>query len=157
MTALPKGEPKNKKPLLPGEVSAKLTERSCFDFLGGDILNYNKKLIPRAKELRKEMTPQERHLWYDFLRDYPVKIYKQKVIDNFIVDFYCHQAKLIIELDGSQHYTEEGLKYDEERTNILSRYNLEVIRFSNYEVDNSFEAVCKIIDNTIKQAFSVTT
>ena len=118
---------------------------------------YNKKLIPRAKELRKEMTPQERHLWYDFLRDYPVKIYKQKVIDNFIVDFYCHQAKLIIELDGSQHYTEEGLKYDEERTNILSRYNLEVIRFSNYEVDNSFEAVFKIIDNTIKQAFSVTT
>lgn len=117
---------------------------------------YNKKLIPRAKELRKEMTPQERHLWYDFLRQYPVKIYKQKVIDNFIVDFYCHQAKLIIELDGSQHYTEEGLKYDEERTNILSSYNLEVIRFSNYEVDNSFESVCKIIDNTIKQAISVT-
>ncbi len=111
---------------------------------------YNKKLIPRAKKLRKEMTPQERHLWYDFLRQYPVKIYKQKVIDNFIVDFYCHQAKLVIELDGSQHYTEDGLKYDEARTNILKSYTLEVIRFSNYEVDNNFEEVCRIIDNTIK-------
>jgi len=118
---------------------------------------YNKKLIPRAKELRKEMTPQERHLWYDFLRDYPVKIYKQKVIDNFIVDFYCHQAKLVIELDGSQHYTPEGLAYDKERTSILNSYSLEVIRFSNYEVDNNFEEVCKMTDNTIKHALSVTT
>lgn len=66
------------------------------------------------------MTRQERHLWYDFLQDYPVKIYKQKVIDNFIVDFYCHSAKLVIELDGSQHYTEEGLANDEERTKILN-------------------------------------
>lgn len=69
-------------------------------------MQYNKNLIPRAKELRKDMTKQERHLWYDFLRFYPVKIYKQKVIDNFIVDFYCHKAKLVIELDGSQHYTD---------------------------------------------------
>ena len=113
-------------------------------------MNYNNKLISRAKELRKEMTPQERHLWYDFLRYYPIKIYKQKVIDNFIVDFYCHQSKLIIEVDGSQHYTEEGLGYDEERTNILNTYNIEVIRFSNYEVDNNFEEVCKMIDDTIK-------
>ena len=68
------------------------------------MLDYNKKLLPFAKELRKEMTKQERHLWYDFLRYYSVKIYKQKVIDNFIVDFYCHKARLVIELDGSQHY-----------------------------------------------------
>ena len=113
-------------------------------------MNYNKNLISRAKELRKEMTPQERHLWYDFLRHYPIKIYKQKVIDNFIVDFYCNQSKLVIELDGSQHYTEEGLGYDEERTNILNGYDLEVIRFSNYEVDNNFEEVCRMIDDIIK-------
>ena len=145
--ALPEGEPKAKKPLLLGEVDAEQTERLI---LGGFNLNYNNKLISRARELRKEMTPQERHLWYDFLRHYPIKIYKQKVIDNFIVDFYCYQAKLIIELDGSQHYTEEGLGYDEERTNILNTYNIEVIRFSNYEVDNNFEEVCKMIDDTIK-------
>lgn len=96
------------------------------------------------------MTPQERHLWYDFLRYYPIKIYKQRVIDNFIVDFYCHQAKLIIELDGSQHYSEEGLVYDKERSNILNSYNLKIIRFSNYEVDNNFEEVCTTINNIIK-------
>lgn len=113
-------------------------------------MNYNKNLISRAKELRKTMTPQEKHLWYDFLRYYPIKIYKQRVIDNFIVDFYCHQAKLIIELDGNQHYSEEGLIYDKERTNILNSYNLKVIRFSNYEVDNNFEEVCTTINNIIK-------
>lgn len=96
------------------------------------------------------MTPQERHLWYDFLRHYPIKIYKQRVIDNFIVDFYCHQAKLIIELNGSQHYSEEGLAYDKERSNVLNSYNLKVIRFSNYEVDNNFEELCKTINNIIK-------
>lgn len=113
-------------------------------------MKYNKNLISRAKELRKNMTPQERHLWYDFLRYYPIKIYKQRVIDNFIVDFYCHQAKLIIELDGSQHYSEEGLVYDKERSNILNSYNLKIIRFSNYEVDNNFEEVCTTINNIIK-------
>jgi len=113
-------------------------------------LKYNKNLISRAKELRKNMTPQERHLWYDFLRHYPIKIYKQRVIDNFIVDFYCHQAKLIIELNGSQHYSEEGLAYDKERSNVLNSYNLKVIRFSNYEVDNNFEELCKTINNIIK-------
>ena len=113
------------------------------------MVNYNNKLTPRAKRLRKEMTRQERHLWYDFLRYYFVKIYKQKVIDNFIVDFYCHSAKLIIELDGSQHYTEKGLAYDEERTKILNAYNLEVIRFSNSEIDTNFSGVCKLIDDTL--------
>ncbi len=68
-------------------------------------LEYNKKLIPRAKELRKNMTKQENHLWYDFLRIYPVRFQRQKTIDNYIADFYCHKAKLIIELDGSQHFT----------------------------------------------------
>ena len=113
-------------------------------------MNYNKKLIPRAKELRKKMTSQEKHLWYDFLRYFPIKIYKQKVIDNFIVDFYCHKVKLVIEVDGSQHYTVEGMAYDNERTNILNSYDLEVIRFSNNEIDYNFEEVCEMIDNIIK-------
>ncbi|MEG2583505.1 MAG: endonuclease domain-containing protein [Oscillospiraceae bacterium] len=115
------------------------------------MLNYNGKLIPRAKDLRKEMTPQEKHLWYDFLRYYPVKIYKQKVIDNFIVDFYCTKAKLVIELDGSQHYTEDGIIYDKKRTKILNAYGLTVIRFSNSEVDKNFNGVCEMIDRKIKE------
>lgn len=113
-------------------------------------LPYNKKLIPRAKQLRKDMTKQERHLWYDFLSKYPVRFQRQKTISGFIVDFYCHSAKLVIELDGSQHYSEEGLAYDEERTKILNTYNLEVIRFSNRDVDTNFNGVCKTIDDKIK-------
>ncbi len=91
----------------------------------------NNKMLERAKELRREMTPQERKLWYMFLRDYPVKFYKQRIIESFIADFYCHAAKLVIELDGSQHYDEQGLAYDAERTAIIEGYGLEVLRFSN--------------------------
>ena len=105
----------------------------------------NNKLLVRAKELRKEMTPQERHLWYDFLRDYPVKIYKQRIIDSFIADFYCASARLIIELDGSQHFTEAGMLRDKARTEIMERYGLKVIRFTNHEVDTQFDAVCNMI------------
>ncbi len=72
-------------------------------------LKYNGKLIPRAKDLRKNATRQENHLWYDFLRTFPVRFQRQKAIDGFIADFYCHKARLIIELDGSQHYTDDGL------------------------------------------------
>jgi very-short-patch-repair endonuclease len=113
------------------------------------MLDYNKKLLPFAKELRKEMTKQERHLWYDFLRYYSVKIYKQKVIDNFIVDFYCHKARLVIELDGSQHYYEDGLAYDNERTRVLNAYGLNIIRFSNNDIDKNFTGVCEQIHNYI--------
>ena len=111
---------------------------------------YNRLLIMRAKELRKNMTPQERHLWYDFLSKYPVRFQRQKSIDNFIADFYCFKAKLIIELDGSQHYTDEGLARDNERTAILTSYGLEVIRFSNSDLDKNFYGVCEHIDNIVK-------
>jgi len=111
----------------------------------------NNKLLTAAKKLRIEMTPHEKHLWYDFLRYYPIKIYKQRIIDNFIADFYCHQAKLIIELDGSQHYTEKGKSHDEERTKILNRYGLHVLRFSNLDIDNNFDGVCLMIEKTIKE------
>ncbi len=114
-------------------------------------LTYNKKLIPLAKELRHNMTKQEKHLWYDFLCKYPIRFQRQKPIDNFIADFYCHKAKLVVELDGNQHYTDEGLKYDGDRSDVLARYNLEVIRFSNMDVDQNFAAVCEAIDEKVKE------
>ena len=111
----------------------------------------NNKLLEKARILRQDMTRHEKHLWYDFLRYYPIKIYKQRIIDNFIVDFYCHQARLVIELDGSQHYTPEGKSYDEARTEVLEKYGLRVIRFSNLDIDERFEGVCYVIDKTIKE------
>ncbi len=102
----------------------------------------NHKLLDRAKELRRELTPQERHLWYDFLQKYPVKVYKQRIIDSFIADFYCASARLVIEVDGSQHFTHDGLQRDAARTELIERYGLLVVRFTNHEVDTQFEAVC---------------
>ena len=111
----------------------------------------NNSLLENAKSLRKNMTRQEKHLWYDFLSHYPIKIYKQRIIDNYIADFYCHQARLVIELDGSQHYTPDGKSYDQERTAVLNEYGLLVLRFTNIDVDNHFEGVCYLIDKTIKE------
>ena len=113
-------------------------------------LPYKSTLISRAKELRKQATPQENHLWYDFLRSYPVRFQRQKTIDSFIADFYCHAAKLVIEIDGSQHYEQQGQAYDRERTAILEHYGLEVLRFSNHDINTSFRAVCEQIDNAVK-------
>lgn len=110
----------------------------------------NNKMLPIAKKLRKDMTPQERKLWYLFLQRYPVKIYRQRIIESFIVDFYCYAAKLVIEIDGSQHYTEQGLAYDKERTAILQQYGLTVIRFSNHEINTQFSEVCNVIDREIQ-------
>ena len=101
-------------------------------------LPYQKKLIPRAQELRKKATKQENHLWYDFLHNYPVRFQRQKTIDSFIADFYCHEARLVIELDGSQHYDEQGLAYDKERSAIFAEYGVKVVRFSNLEVEKNF-------------------
>ena len=110
----------------------------------------NNKLLEQARELRRAMTPQERHLWYDYLQQYPVKIYKQRIIDNFIVDFYCHKARLIIEVDGAGHYTHEGRAYDLARTKALENYGLHVMRISDREVEEQFDRVCQIIDDAIK-------
>ena len=96
------------------------------------------------------MTKEERHLWYDFLRTYPVRFLRQKVIGNYIADFYCHKAKLIIEIDGSQHYTEEGRQKDEFRTEILEGYDLKVIRFTNRQISTNFRDVCEYIDAAVK-------
>ena len=108
-------------------------------------------LLDNARSLRQNMTPQEKHLWYDFLRHYPIKIYKQKIISHYIVDFYCHSAKLVIELDGSQHYNPEAREYDRQRSEELAELGIEVIRFTNFEVDKTFEGVCYVIDKTIRE------
>ena len=113
---------------------------------------HNKNMTANAKVLRKNMTKEERHLWYDFLKNYPVRFLRQKVIDNYIVDFYCHKARLIIELDGSQHFEEKGLLKDKIRTNKIESRNLVVIRIPNNEVNKNFEGVCLYIDNTVKES-----
>jgi len=95
------------------------------------------------------MTPHERKLWYLFLRNYPIKIYKQRIIGNFIVDFYCASAKLVIELDGSQHYEPQGIAYDTERSAYLEALGLKVLRFSNRDVDRNFYEVCDQIHTVI--------
>ena len=100
------------------------------------------------------MTREERHLWYDFLRDYPVKVYRQRSVDWFIADFYCSRAHLVIEIDGGQHYTSEGQAYDTERSAVLQNYNLTVIRVSNADVDQNFSGVCAFIDRRIKEELS---
>ena len=96
------------------------------------------------------MTPQERHLWYDFLRCYPVKVYKQRIIGPYIVDFYCASAKLVIEIDGSQHYDEQGRRYDEVRTAYLESLGLRVVRYSNADINVRFQGVCEDIDLRIR-------
>ncbi len=113
-------------------------------------LDYNNKNIPLAKNLRKNATPEENHLWYDFLSNYEVRFQRQKAIDNFIADFYCHKAKLIIEIDGFRHFTEEGKQRDEFRTEKLEEYGLKGIRFSNHQINTNFQNVCRYIDNTVK-------
>ncbi len=111
----------------------------------------NKKLLPVARKLRKNMTPQEKQLWYQFLSKHQLRWYRQRIIGNFIADFYCPQIKLVIELDGSQHYSDEGLSYDENRTKIINEHGIEVIRISNTEIDSNFINVCSYINEEIKK------
>jgi len=97
------------------------------------------------------MSPWERKLWYDFLRNYPVKIRRQSPIGNYIVDFYCAQAKLVIELDGGGHYTAEQIEKDKIRTDYLESIGLTVLRICNLDINKNFYGVCEYIDYTIKQ------
>ena len=101
--------------------------------------------------LRKNMTKEEKHLWYDFLRTYPVRFSRQKVLGKYIADFYCATARLVVELDGSGHYTEQGKLYDEERTAFLKMYGITVIRISNYKIHNDFKGACNYIDSEVKR------
>jgi len=115
---------------------------------------HNKKLVPFARRLRRNMTKEERHLWYDFLRTYPVRFSRQKVLGKYIVDFYSAQAKLVVELDGSQHYTDTGEMSDFYRSEFLLGYDLRVMHFSNKEVNENFTGVCHRIDYAVKQSLS---
>ena len=114
------------------------------------MFHYDHTNVRKARYLRREMTPWERKLWYCFLKDYPIRFQRQKCIDNYIVDFYCHQAKLVVELDGGGHYNEQSQKYDEERTKILESYGLKVLRFCNFDIDKNFYGVCTVIDEEVK-------
>lgn len=106
----------------------------------------------RAQGLRKDATKEERHLWYDFLRGYPIQFKRQAVFGNYIVDFYCPQVKLAIELDGSQHYEEEKQEYDRQRTKSLEKtYGVTLLRFPNSDINQHFEGVCQEIERHIKR------
>ena len=111
---------------------------------------HNKELTPLAKQLRSEMTKEERHLWYDFLRGYSPRFVRQKVVGRYILDFYCDAAGLAIELDGSQHYEAAGQLHDAQRTEYLEGFGIRVLRFSNLDVMQHFEGVCRVIDNAVK-------
>ena len=100
------------------------------------------------------MTKEEKHLWYDFLNTYPIRFSRQKVIGKYIVDFYCAEAKLVIELDGAGHYTEEAKQYDEERTAFLEKYGLTVIRIPNTNINKNFRGVCEYISHIVEQSSS---
>ena len=114
-------------------------------------LPYNLDLVTKARELRKNMTPTEKKLWYGYLRSFKFRVLRQRPIAFFIVDFYCAALKLVIEVDGDSHFTEAGQAYDAERTSILEGYGLKVIRFTNDEVLHDFEAVCDRLDREIPQ------
>ena len=115
---------------------------------------HSKALVTPAKNLRKQMTKEERHLWYDYLRSYTPRFLRQKILGKYIVDFYCPAAKTVIELDGSQHYTATGLEKDSQRTTYLAQYDITVIRIPNNEVMYNFRSVCEYIDLHIKQSLS---
>ena len=109
----------------------------------------SRQLVPLARELRKNMTPQERDLWYKYLRNHPLKFTRQKVLGKYIADFYCASAKLVIELDGSQHYEEKGLEADRERTDFLKSYGIRVLRIPNNAVTKNLRGVCDYIDGIL--------
>ena len=103
----------------------------------------NTNLTPNAQKLRKSMTKEERKLWYDFLKTLPVTVNRQKPIGKYIVDFYCAEKKMVIELDGSQHYEDEGKAADEKRDAELSSLGFSVVRYTNREINRNFNGVCE--------------
>ena len=113
---------------------------------------YNNRLKSNAQNLRKEMTKEERHLWYDFLKSLPIPVKRQKIVGNYILDFYVPRNKIAVELDGSQHYEEEGRNKDHERDEYLNSMGIKVLRYSNYDVNKNFEGVCGDILNNLKLA-----
>ena len=117
------------------------------------MYSYNKKLIANAQELRRNMTAEERHLWYDFLKMLPIPVKRQKNIENYILDFYIPSAKLAIEIDGRQHKLPEHLEQDRIRDEFLNGSGIAVVRYSNDDIRNRFQAVAKDILNRLGLGF----
>ena len=113
----------------------------------------NDKRKQYARELRTNGTKEENTLWYQYLRMYPVRFRRQCVLDQYIVDFYCSKARLVIELDGSQHYEQDGLAHDVQRTQFLESLGLKVLRFSNTDVNQQLSSVCQQIDYEVQQRY----
>ena len=113
---------------------------------------YTKELKPHAQELRRNMTKEERRLWYDFLKSLPVSVKRQKIIGSYIADFYIPSDKLVIELDGSQHYSDEGKDYDAERDAYMASLGVTVLRYSNADISENFTGVCEDILTHIKSS-----
>ena len=117
-------------------------------------LPYNKNLFQKARDLRNRTTPEENKLWYQYLAKSHIRFLRQKPIDNYILDFYCPEKKIGIEIDGSQHYTEEGVQYDKIRTEILNQYKITIIRFTNEDIRKNFIGVCEYIEGILNNAES---
>ena len=113
---------------------------------------HNPKLGGNARTLRRNMTKEERHLWYDFLKELPVMVHRQKVIGKYIVDFYVAQSKLVIEIDGSQHYEHNGQRTDQERDTYLNALGMQVLRYSNADINYRFDGGCQDIWNRVFDA-----
>lgn len=117
-------------------------------------LPYNKNIKDNARRLRSNMTEEEGKLWYQYLRSYPVRFMRQRIVDSCILDFYCASCRLGIELDGSQHYTDSGMGHDEARTKLLNAYGITIIRFTNQMMRNEFGVVCREIDSKVQELMS---
>ncbi len=100
----------------------------------------------RSQALRKNATDEEKQLWYRYLKNYPIQWYRQRIIGNYIADFYCKKLKIVIELDGSQHYEETTMEYDRARTAYFQSQGIEVIRFTNTDIQKNLRGVCDYID-----------
>ncbi len=114
-------------------------------------MEQHKKMLSRSQDLRKRMTTEENTLWYRFLRKYPLQFKRQYVVGNYIVDFFCYKARLIVELDGSQHCDPAGIEYDQKRTAFLESQGYQVVRISNLDVVRRFSSVCEAIDRIARQ------
>ena len=114
-----------------------------------------KELRERSQVLRKQMTKEERHLWYDYLKSYPVQFKRQYPIGCYIVDFYCYRGRLVVELDGAQHCEPSAVAYDRKRTEYLRQKGLYVLRFSNRDVMEQFRSICETIDHAVRDGLPV--
>ena len=118
------------------------------------MIPYNKKLVSNAQALRKNMTPEEKHLWYDLLKRLPLTVRRQHNIENYIVDFYISEKKIVIEVDGIQHNEKSNRIADEERDAALAEWNIKVLRYSNESIRNNFSMVAQDLLDKLGLSFS---